>query len=90
MIMIDAPYSPFNVNDHVMKVGEDSIFEGYVVSVFFKRNGHTKRYVVENNDGVLHIASQKQLRWIADEPPSRAEKFLDGLAKLRKADEGPY
>jgi hypothetical protein len=53
----------------VLKVGEDSTFEGVIVSVFTKRNGRTVRYVVENDDGVLHIASLKQLKWIASISP---------------------
>ena len=56
----------YKVGDHVLKVGEDSKFEGAVVAVFTKRNGKTVRYVVENDDGVLHIASAKQLKWLAD------------------------
>jgi hypothetical protein len=55
----------YQMGDHVLKVGEDSTFEGYVVSAFLKRNGHTVRYVVENDDGVLHIASEKQLKFIS-------------------------
>jgi hypothetical protein len=42
--------------------GEDSRFEGVVVSVFIKRDDKTLRYVVENDDGVLHIASERQLQ----------------------------
>jgi hypothetical protein len=53
------------VGDHVMKIGEDSVFEGHVVSVFTKRNGKTVRYVIENEDGVLHIANPKQLKFIS-------------------------
>lgn len=51
----------FQVGARVVKYGEDSSFEGVVVASFVKRNGHTVRYVVENDDGVLHIASEKQL-----------------------------
>jgi hypothetical protein len=61
----------FKMGDHVIKQGEDSMFEGYVVSAFVKLNGKTVRYVVENDDGVLHIASEKQLKWIADDPTNR-------------------
>jgi hypothetical protein len=56
----------FKMGDHVLKQGEDSIFEGYVVSAFLKLNNKTVRYVVENEDGVLHIASEKQLKFIAE------------------------
>jgi hypothetical protein len=33
-----------------------------VVAAFVKRNLKTLRYVVENDDGVLHIAPERQLR----------------------------
>ncbi len=52
----------FIVGQRVVKEGEDSRFEGTVVAAFVKRNMQTLRYVVENDDGVLHIASERQLR----------------------------
>jgi hypothetical protein len=52
----------FVVGQRVVKEGEDSRFEGEVVAAFVKRNLKTLRYVVENDDGVLHIASERQLR----------------------------
>ena len=52
----------FIVGQRVVKQGEDSRFEGEVVACFLKRNLKTIRYVVENDDGVLHIASERQLR----------------------------
>jgi hypothetical protein len=52
----------FIVGQRVVKEGEDSRFEGEVVAAFVKRNMKTLRYVVENDDGVLHIASERQLR----------------------------
>jgi hypothetical protein len=52
----------FVVGQRVVKEGEDSRFEGEVVACFVKRNLKTIRYVVESDDGVLHIASEKQLR----------------------------
>ena len=51
----------FIVGQRVVKQGEDSALEGEVVSCFVKRNLKTIRYVVESDDGVLHIASEKQL-----------------------------
>jgi hypothetical protein len=57
--------SEFLVGDRVIKRGEDSTFEGEVVCIFVKRNGRAVRYVIENDDGVLHIAGSKQLHWIA-------------------------
>jgi hypothetical protein len=52
----------FIVGQRVVKEGEDSRFEGGVVAAFVKRNMRTLRYVVENDGGVLHIASERQLR----------------------------
>ena len=49
------------VGQRVVKTGEDSRFEGEVVACFLKRNRKTVRYVVENDEGVLHIASERQL-----------------------------
>jgi len=44
----------------VRKVGGDYTFEGVVVAVFTKLSGKV-RYVVEDDRGVLHIFSDKQL-----------------------------
>jgi hypothetical protein len=52
----------FVVGQRVVKEGEDSRFEGEVVAAFVKRNMRTLRYVIESDDGVLHIASERQLR----------------------------
>jgi hypothetical protein len=52
----------FIVGQRVIKQGEDSRFEGQVVACFVKRDMKTLRYVVENDDGVPHIASERQLR----------------------------
>ena len=51
----------FVVGQRVVKEGEDSRFEGEVVAAFVKRNMRTLRYVIESDDGVLHIASERQL-----------------------------
>jgi hypothetical protein len=51
----------FIVGQRVVKEGEDSRFEGEVVAAFVKRNLKTLRYVVEDDGGVLHIASERQL-----------------------------
>jgi hypothetical protein len=61
-IITGAAVPDFRVGQRVLKQGEDSRFEGEVVACFVKRNQKTVRYVVENDDGVLHIASEKQLR----------------------------
>lgn len=49
------------VGDKVEKVGGDYIFDGIVVSVFEKLSGKI-RYVVEDDRGILHIFSDKQLK----------------------------
>ena len=67
--MPDRLLLKFVVGQRVVKQGEDSRFEGEVVSVFVKRDHKTVRYVVENDDGVLHIASEKQLRLAMPKKP---------------------
>jgi hypothetical protein len=52
----------FVVGQRVVKQGGDSRFEGEVVACFVKRNHKTMRCVVENDDGVLHVAGEAQLR----------------------------
>ena len=52
----------FIVGQRVVKQGEDSRFEGEVVACFVKRNLKTVRYVIENDEWVLHIAREAQLR----------------------------
>lgn len=52
-----------NVGDRVEKIGGDYTFKGIVVSVFQKTLGGT-RVVVENEQGLLHIFSEKQLETI--------------------------
>lgn len=44
----------------VRKIGGDYTFEGHIVSVFPKRNGAI-RCVVEDDRGVLHIYSARNL-----------------------------
>jgi hypothetical protein len=46
--------------DIVHKVGGDYRFDGVIVSVFPKLSGAI-RYVVEDDRGVLHIYSEKNL-----------------------------
>jgi hypothetical protein len=58
----------FIVGQRVVKQSEDSRFEGEVVACFVKSNLKTVRYVVENDDGVLHIASERQLRLAMPKP----------------------
>ena len=51
----------FKVSDRVEKIGGDYTFAGVVVSVFQKLSGMT-RYVVEDDRGVLHVYSEKNLQ----------------------------
>jgi hypothetical protein len=64
----------FIVGQRVVKQGEDSRFEGEVVACFVKRNLKTVRYVIENDDGVLHIASERQLRLAIPKPPGQESR----------------
>jgi hypothetical protein len=49
------------VGDLIEKTGGDYRFVGEVRAVFTKRNG-VVRYVVENEDGILHIFSAANLK----------------------------
>jgi hypothetical protein len=60
--MPDRMLMKFIVGQRVVSEGEDSRFEGVAVSAFVKRDDKTLRYVVENDDEVLHIASERQLQ----------------------------
>lgn len=53
--------SNFKVGDIVEKVGGDYTFEGHVVAVFTKLSGAI-RLVVEDDRGVLHVYSEKNLK----------------------------
>jgi hypothetical protein len=61
----------FEVGQRVIKEGEDSKFEGVIVCRFYKRDDRTVRYVVENDDGILHIASPKMLKEINNAKDTR-------------------
>ena len=50
----------FKVGDNVKKVGGDYTFEGIVVAAFHKLSG-VERFVVEDDRGVLHVYSAKNL-----------------------------
>ena len=50
----------FNLHDLVSKIGGDYSFDGKVVSRFKKLSG-VNRYVVEDDRGVLHVYSAKNL-----------------------------
>jgi hypothetical protein len=51
----------FKVGDQVSKVGGDYRFDGVVVSVFAKISGQI-RLVVEDDRGILHVYSEKNLK----------------------------
>lgn len=51
----------FKIGDKVEKVGGDYQFVGVIVSVFQKLSGAI-RLVVEDDRGVLHVYSEKNLR----------------------------
>lgn len=53
--------SLFNVGDPVSKTGGDYRFDGTVVSVFTKLSG-VIRLVVEDDRGILHVYSEKNLK----------------------------
>lgn len=57
----DKMEAQFKVGDKVEKVGGDYTFVGVVVSVFQKLSGAV-RLVVEDDRGVLHVYSEKNLR----------------------------
>lgn len=52
----------FTIGNVVSKVGGDYKFDGVVVAVFSKLSGLV-RYVVEDDRGVLHIYSEKNLKF---------------------------
>ena len=64
---LDTPFKPvntglkhFSVGDLVSKTGGDYKFDGVVVAAFVKLSGQ-QRYVVEDDRGILHIFSSKNL-----------------------------
>jgi hypothetical protein len=52
----------YNVGDVVSKTGGDYRFDGTVVSVFQKLSG-VIRLVVEDDRGILHVYSEKNLKF---------------------------
>jgi hypothetical protein len=61
-IQIPIRHSKFKVGNHVVKVGGDYTFEGIVRAAFPKGSG-VIRYVVEDDRGVLHVYSDKVLKF---------------------------
>lgn len=51
----------YHVGDEVSKIGGDYRFDGIVVAAFNKLSGAV-RYVVEDDRGILHIFSSKNLK----------------------------
>jgi hypothetical protein len=45
----------------VMKMNGDYVFEGEIVAVFKKRDGQSRRFVVEDDRGLLLIMNARQL-----------------------------
>lgn len=60
-VMAAAQTREFVRGDKVGKVGGDYTFDGIVVSSFLKLSGQ-RRYAVEDDRGVVHIYSAKNLR----------------------------
>ena len=58
---VNMDNNTFKVNDKVSKVGGDYTFDGTVVSIFPKLSGAI-RVVVEDDRGVLHVYSEKNLK----------------------------
>lgn len=50
-----------DVGDPVEKVGGDYTFDGWIVGKFYKRSG-ALRFNVEDDRGVVHIFSEKNIR----------------------------
>jgi len=64
----------FGVGDPVFKVGGDYTFVGTVVAAFQKLSG-AERYVVENEQGILHVYSEKNLAFNIPAGESQDEKI---------------
>ena len=56
---IEEPF--YKIGDKVSKTGGDYRFDGTIVSCFSKLSGYI-RYVVEDDRGVLHIYSERNLK----------------------------
>jgi hypothetical protein len=73
----------FIVGQRVVKEGEDSRFEGQVVACFVKRNLKTLRYVIENDDGVLHMPTSGRCGWpcLLEHPARLEPSHSEGVQK---------
>lgn len=65
--MAEPPLPIPHVGDRVAKTEGDYTFEGVVVSRFWKRNGIVRRFVVEDDRGLLFIFNADQLRPVEEE-----------------------
>lgn len=74
------PDGPFVVGDNVMKVGGDYLFSGIVVAAFAKLSG-AERYVVEDDRGVLHVYSRRNLRLAPPMAPVPGPAALANLGR---------
>lgn len=80
----------FEPGEWVTKVGGDYSFEGNVAASFLKRSGQ-RRYVVEDDRGILHIFSGKNLEpRLSPEERKRLETVRAEVELLRIEDELPY
>lgn len=70
------------VGDLVEKVGGDYIFVGHIRAIFPKASG-AERMVVEDDRGVLHIYSSKNLRPAPATPPRPSDAEIEET--VRKA-----
>lgn len=67
-ILKDRKYNPANnipfafaEGERVIKDTGDYTFDGIILSVFRNRSG-SPRYVVENEEGIIHIFNHNQLK----------------------------
>lgn len=72
----------FNLGEPVRKVGGDYDFEGVVVGKAHKLSGQT-RYVVEDDRGILHIYSSKQLEHVPIDQYEAVVQRLTEAARKR-------
>lgn len=70
--------SMFQPGDRVSKVGGDYRFDGIVVAAFLKTSKQ-RRYVVEDDRGILHIYSDKNLTHADDLQPVKELRDAGGL-----------
>jgi hypothetical protein len=53
------------VGQRVICQTDDSFFAGVIVCIFMKRDRKSKRVVVENDDGILLIKREKDIKAVA-------------------------